>query len=514
MDIVLLVFRLLLAAVFAVAAVGKLADRSSARRAVINFGVPEALASPLAWLLPAAELMVALLLIPVESARVGAAAALALLLVFIAGIAVNLARGNKPDCHCFGQIHSAPIGWSVIARNLLLAAVASFVFWQGKDGAGVNVLFWLRELSKGQIALLAVGVTVAVLLSAIAVMLARVIQQQKQMLERLDDLEMALDGGELPAAVRREEFAFDAKGLPVGAPAPEFSLKNLDGQEISLEALLSQKKKPVLLLFVSPSCGPCVSLLPLIVRWQRDYAEAFTLALVSRSSVEDNRKEFDGHELKYVLLQAESEVADEYQAKWTPCAVLISADGAIASQLALGVDAIKTLVQHAASANAARPWVVAKDNHNGHEHAPDAYASLEIGAHAPPVKLSDLEGATFDLTQFRGDKTLLLFWNPDCTFCQQMLEDLKELETRPPERAPKLLVISKGTVEANRAMGLLSPVLLDQDFGIAKSYGAHGTPSAVLIDAQGRIASVVAAGAPDVLALAGAKSRQAQKEIL
>ncbi|MGB9180482.1 MAG: MauE/DoxX family redox-associated membrane protein [Pyrinomonadaceae bacterium] len=506
MDIVLLIFRLLLAAVFGVAAVGKLEDRYGTRQAIINFGVPESLAGSLGWLLPLAELIVAVLLIPVESAWWGAAGALALLLVFIAGIGVNLARGNKPDCHCFGQIHSAPIGWRVVARNVLLAAVAGFIVWQGRGGAGLNVLGWLRGISKGELAVFVVGVAVLGVLSVVALMLGRVLKQQGQMLERLDELEMSLDGRELPAAVRREEFAFDAKGLPVGAPAPEFSLKSLEAREISLDTLLDEKK-PVLLLFVSPSCGPCVSLLPEIKRWQRDYLQAFTLALVSRSSVEDNRKEFDGQGLKFVLLQREAEVADEYQAKWTPCAVLVKADGSIGSQLALGVEAIKALVSHAASANAARPWLAAKSNHNGHEHAgADAHAGLVIGADAPPVKLPDLAGETFDLKQFRAEKTMLLFWNPDCTFCQQMLGELKEFEKGPPKGAPKLLIVSQGTLEANRAMGLSSPILLDEEFSVGKLYGAHGTPSAVLIDSEGRIASVVAAGAPDVLALAGVRA--------
>ena len=67
---------------------------------------------------------------------------------------------------------------------------------------------------------------------------------------------------------------------------------------------------------------------------------------------------------------------------------------------------------------------------------------------------------------------------------------------------PKLLVVSTGTVEANQAMGLTSPVVLDQDFSVGRAFGAGGTPSAVLVDAEGRIASPVAVGAQAVLALA------------
>jgi hypothetical protein len=64
--------------------------------------------------------------------------------------------------------------------------------------------------------------------------------------------------------------------------------------------------------------------------------------------------------------------------------------------------------------------------------------------------------------------------------------------------------ISTGTAEANRELALVSPILLDQDFAVATSFGATGTPMGVLIDPHGNVASDLAAGAPAVLALARA----------
>ena len=85
-----------------------------------------------------------------------------------------------------------------------------------------------------------------------------------------------------------------------------------------------------------------------------------------------------------------------------------------------------------------------------------------------------------------------------------MLPDLKEWEKNPPEGAPNLLVISAGTKEANEALGLSSPVVLDQQFSVGRAFGSGGTPSAVLVDEEGKIASEVAVGAPAVLELADA----------
>ncbi len=135
-------------------------------------------------------------------------------------------------------------------------------------------------------------------------------------------------------------------------------------------------------------------------------------------------------------------------------------------------------------------------------------AGSKVGDPAPPLALPDLTGKTVTLDQFRGSKTLVLFWNPGCGFCQRMLDDLKAWEANPPKGAPKLLVVSTGDPEANRAMGLRSPVVLDQGFAVGSAFGASGTPSAVLVDAKGKIASELAVGAPAVLALAGAERNQ------
>src|SRR3712207_1818636 len=99
MGTALLVARLLLAGVFLVAGLAKLTDRAGSRQGLIGFGIPSALATPLGILLPLAELAVAIALIPISTAWWGALGALALLLLFVVGIGVNLARGRNPDCH-------------------------------------------------------------------------------------------------------------------------------------------------------------------------------------------------------------------------------------------------------------------------------------------------------------------------------------------------------------------------------------------------------------------------------
>ena len=61
--------RLVLAAVFTIAGMPKLANREGSRRAVMDFGVPTTLSGAVVLLLPSAELTVAAALIPTFTAQ-------------------------------------------------------------------------------------------------------------------------------------------------------------------------------------------------------------------------------------------------------------------------------------------------------------------------------------------------------------------------------------------------------------------------------------------------------------
>jgi peroxiredoxin len=441
-------------------------------------------------LLPLAELAVAVALIPTLSAWWGAVGALALLLLFVAGISYNLARGRTPDCHCFGQLHSAPAGWRTLTRNAALAGLAGLVVWQGPAQPGPSIVSWLGNVTTSQLVSLAAGFLLIGLLIGEGWLLLNLLRQNGRLLLRVEALEV-----QLGIAKTRNGAAQPVTGLPVGTPASGFELASLAGTPVTLDTLRTPGK-PVLLVFSDPGCGPCTALLPELARWQHEYADQLTIALISRGTPEANRAKMSEHRLTYILLQQDREVAEAYQAYGTPCAVVVRADGTIGSPLAPGAEAIAALVAQTVAGPA--PAIHA----NGHGALPVQPVVPLIGAPAPTFALPDLEGKLVDLADFRGHPTLLLFWNPDCGFCQRMLDDLKAWEANPPKGAPRLFIISTGSVEANRVQGLRAPIALDQGFSVGRTFGATGTPMAVLLDAQGRIASAVAAGAPAVLALA------------
>jgi uncharacterized membrane protein YphA (DoxX/SURF4 family) len=78
--------RLLIASVFAVAGVAKLADRAGSEQSLIEFGVPTSLGRPLSWLLPLIEIVGAVALLRTPWSHAGAVIALALLLLFSGAI--------------------------------------------------------------------------------------------------------------------------------------------------------------------------------------------------------------------------------------------------------------------------------------------------------------------------------------------------------------------------------------------------------------------------------------------
>jgi hypothetical protein len=120
--------RVALAALFAAAAVHKLRDRRRFRDALRGYALAPARAvAPLAAGFTALELVAAGLLVAPGGARPGAALGGALLLVYTAAVAVNLARGRRAiACGCGGPAGSRALGADLLVRNavLLLAVFA------------------------------------------------------------------------------------------------------------------------------------------------------------------------------------------------------------------------------------------------------------------------------------------------------------------------------------------------------------------------------------------------------
>jgi len=351
MTIFLLVVRVALAAIFVVAAGGKLLDREGARQAMRDFGVPGRLAPPAALLLPVAEIAVAVALLPPVTGWFGAIGALLLLGAFSAAIAMSIARGKAPDCHCFGQIGGGPVGLSTLARNAGFGALAVVAIAAGPEQDGYG---WVTDLSRiEQFALLNGAIAIglgATLLALIVVLVPKLLSLRR----RIEIIERDMPAQGLPVGDAAPDFVLPAvSAIKVGTTAAAPSSNGsgpeagtaADGaadSEGSLDALRAAGL-PVLLAFTSPTCAPCQAFYPDLADWQRRYGDRLTVAVIGTGDPDANRERSSEHGLSNFLVQLEHEVSSGYRANGTPVAVLVSPDGKITSPVARGAEDIRTL---------------------------------------------------------------------------------------------------------------------------------------------------------------------------
>ncbi len=487
MEIVLLLVRILLAGIFALAGVAKFIDLKGSEKAFQDFGVPKSLALPGAVALSVAEIVIAVLFLFVETSWFGAVAALSLLLLFIGQMIYQLARGNAPDCHCFGQLHSEPVSPISILRNVLFAVPAGYLVFSGRAAQGMG--FSDPRLDVMQ---LLFGVTIVSLLMATIFYLRTISAKQDNILKQIEVMELvARDGG----SVEREELSHPHEGLPIGAVVPDFTMQDLAGANVSL-ADVRADGFPVLFLFVSSTCSPCKSLVPEFEQWQQELKGKVRFVFVSSGKLSDNADKFGDELSKHLIVEETRAFADLMKAKWTPTAILMDANGRVASHASAGDTAIRTLVEHIKSEDLSREFAHFT---NGHNHT----GTSKVGEPVPEFSLPDITGTEITSEYFRDRKTLVAFWSLDCGYCDRMIDELREWDRTKGMDEPGLLVFSDGDVKANADLSLASPVIVEDGNETATKLGMFGTPSAVLVNENGVIVSETALGASDIWALIG-----------
>jgi thiol-disulfide isomerase/thioredoxin/uncharacterized membrane protein YphA (DoxX/SURF4 family) len=373
-----LLCRVAIAAVFAIAGLSKLASFGPTRASVVEFGVPAPLAAPFTALLITCELTVAVALIPARSAWYASIAAVALFALFCFAIAWNLLQGRRPACNCFGALQPREIGWPTLGRNVALAALAGAIV-ADPSAAAQSVFTWTT----------AAAVALA-LLAANGALLVAILQQQGRMLLRFEGIERHLG-----VATQAPEQHF---GLEPGTIAPSLP---------ELERLL-EPKLPLLIVFTDPNCGPCHALAPQLAQWQEELREQLTIATLS-SDAEGGR-----------------EAAEAYEAWGTPSAVLVSPDGRIASYVAQGSTAINGLV--GAFRIGALQQAIASP-------------AVSPGDEPPDLILKTRDGDEVTLAGLRGTPSLLVFWSDACGFCQRMLGEMQTRKIDAAQDAPRIFLL-------------------------------------------------------------------------
>jgi len=134
---------------------------------------------------------------------------------------------------------------------------------------------------------------------------------------------------------------------------------------------------------------------------------------------------------------------------------------------------------------------------------PQEPSGFPVGTELQGFRVDSLDGGTFDLEAARGRKLMLLHWSPRCGFCDRIAPDIIELQPHLQREGIDLVLLSIGNREDNEeklsSLGVQSPLALKDDVDPeVDPFRGLGTPSAYLLDEDGRTMSELAVGAFDV----------------
>lgn len=120
---------------------------------------------------------------------------------------------------------------------------------------------------------------------------------------------------------------------PSLALAPDFTLKTLDGQEMTLSKL---KGKVVLLDFWATWCAPCREAIPHLINLQKTYQEKGFEVIgmnMDRGDVETVRRFVKSMDIPYPITLTPEEVSRNYGVTGLPTTILIDKEGKIRQKM-------------------------------------------------------------------------------------------------------------------------------------------------------------------------------------
>lgn len=128
----------------------------------------------------------------------------------------------------------------------------------------------------------------------------------------------------------------------------------------------------------------------------------------------------------------------------------------------------------------------------------DPAATAAIGQPAPDFTLPAVDGTTVKLSDFKGKRVVLEWFNPECPFVKAAHGEgpLKDMAAKTTATGVVWLAINSGGpgkqghgVEVNKKAAadwsLAHPILLDETGAVGRAYGATNTPHMYIVDDKG-----------------------------
>jgi thiol-disulfide isomerase/thioredoxin len=271
-----------------------LASRLASHNALARFAVSG---------LPIAEIGLAAALVPPVTRPAAAVACLLLLILFSVVLIRAWRAGDLTPCGCFGSTGARPNHASSAVRNVLLGLLA------------IEILV-IEPVSLDPLTL---GLMV---LSTTAVGVAGVLAR--------DLRASAVPSVQLPSVTDL-------------GPALDFPLTMTGGARTTVREWLAEGRAQ-LVVFVDPICGPCRSILPVLGRWQQTTSR-LALRIVSRGPIDENVAMVREFGLAPIAVQATDGLSVRFGVTATPTALLLSTEGRLMADPALGKAAIVALLE-------------------------------------------------------------------------------------------------------------------------------------------------------------------------
>lgn len=114
------------------------------------------------------------------------------------------------------------------------------------------------------------------------------------------------------------------------------------------------------------------------------------------------------------------------------------------------------------------------------------------GQPAPALRLENIDGETFDLTDSRGHWVFVHFWASWCGPCRREMPTIQKLMSSLQDTDLEIILVNTAETEDEvfSFLGIVAPdavPLLDSDGLVTESWQPRGLPATFLVDPEGRL---------------------------